>query len=495
VVELGRQGGRFSPSIYDTAQVLRLAPVTDDCAGTVAWLTAQQHSDGGWAPSAAPCARDLPTLAATLALRARSSSKESHDAAEAGLAFLRRHASQHWSEPLADDALVAVELLLPRLLDEATSQGIDLSVMPYASLRALGERKRRMIVAMRPGAGAAPTHSWEGWGAQSDPSMIDASGGVGHSPAATAAWLAMATKRNDLNDARRGARRFLRAASASCDGAFGLMPVAWPIDRFEQIWGLHALSVAGLLDHPHLRDAAHAQILDLGRAMRPEGIGFSDHFIADGDCTSTAIATLIAAGYQIDSRTIYRFQKDDSFITYPMEIQPSLTTTAHAVLALALAGDDISRFARYIESKQLPDGRWVGDKWHSSWLYTTAQVVTALAYAGRMRTLPAAVAALHHYQRADGGWGFVDRSTLAETAYVALALHTLRSHGVCADQVRPALARAASWLTDNYEASSLRRDIFWIEKELYCPYRIDHAFILSALLAVHKECGARITQK
>jgi halimadienyl-diphosphate synthase len=485
VLELGRRGGLVSPAVYDTAQVLRLALLSDDRAGTVAWLIARQHSDGGWGPPSTPRARDLPTLAAALALRGQRDFKDAHEAAEAGFTFLHRHASQHWSEPPGDDLPVGLELLLPRLLDEAAAQRIDLPVEPYESLRALGIRKRQMIVAMKPGAGDGPLHSWEGWGFQADPEVIDGSGGVGHSPAATAAWLATAAKRDDLDDACRGARRFLEAAAAaSCESSPGLMPSAWPINRFEQIWGFHALSAAGLLDHPHLRDAARAQILDLSRALRPDGVGMSDHFSADGDCTFTAIATLIAAGHQVDSRVIYRFQKNDSFTTYPIEIQPSLTTTAHAVLALTRAGEDVSRFARHIEGKQSPDGRWVGDKWHSSWLYTTAEVIVALVQANRTQALSAAVAALLRHQWPDGGWGCADRPTLAETAYAVLALHALRSRGVCADQVRPALARAATWLADNYEPS-LRSHLFWIDKELYCPYRVDRVFVLCALLALH----------
>jgi Squalene-hopene cyclase C-terminal domain/Prenyltransferase and squalene oxidase repeat len=491
VLELGQHGGLISPSVYDTAQVLRLSPVTDDRASTVAWLIARQHSDGGWGQPSATRARDLPTLAASLALRAQRGSIGASDAAQAGFAFLRRYAHEHWSEPLADDLPVGIELLLPRLLGEAASQGIDLPDKPYQSLRALGTRKRLIIAATKPSAGSGPVYSWEGWGFQPAPDVIDGSGGVGHSPAATAAWLAMAAKRNDLNGVgSQGARRFLKSAStASCESDPGLMPVAWPINRFEQIGGLHALSVAGLVDHPHLRDAARAQILDLSHALRPGGIGKSDHFTVDGDCTFMAIATLIAAGHHVNSRVIYRFRKKNSFITYPIELQPSLTATAHAVLALARARDDVSCFARYLESKQSPDGRWVGDKWHNSWLYTTAEVIMALAQANRTKALPAAVAALLWHQRDGGGWGSADRPTPAETAYAALALHMLRSRGICTKQIYSALERAATWLADNYKSMSLRDDLFWISKELYCPCRIDRIFILSAVLALHQECG------
>jgi halimadienyl-diphosphate synthase len=418
VSQLGQQGGLISPSVYDTAHLLRLAPVKEERAGVIAWLLAQQHDDGGWGPSAAPRTRALPTLAAALALHDQPDSTHGRAAAEEGFAYLRRQAPQQWSGSFADDAPVGVELLLPRLLDEAEAKGIELPVESYTPLRTQGGRKLRMIVAIKPSAGEAPSHSWEGWGDRCNREIFDGSGGVGHSPAATVAWLSMAARQDELSDACRGARRYLEAAATASECGSGIVPSVWPISRFEQIWGLHALSIAGLFDHPSRRDATRAQLSDLRRAMRPEGIGLSDHFMTDGDCTATTIATLIAAGEQVDCSPDNRFVNAYSFFTYPIEIHPSLTTTAHGVLALALAGDDVSVFAKYLEQKQTSDGRCVGDKWHSSWLYATAEIIIALAHANHAQALPSAVDALLRNQHEDGGWGFSERSTPAETAYV-----------------------------------------------------------------------------
>ena len=41
----------------------------------------------------------------------------------------------------------------------------------------------------KPGAGSAAVYSWEAWGTEPTPDLVDALGSVGHSPAATAAWL------------------------------------------------------------------------------------------------------------------------------------------------------------------------------------------------------------------------------------------------------------------------------------------------------------------
>ena len=47
IARLGTDGGLMSPSIYDTAQVLRLAPPVEPLWPTLEWLVAQQHPDGG----------------------------------------------------------------------------------------------------------------------------------------------------------------------------------------------------------------------------------------------------------------------------------------------------------------------------------------------------------------------------------------------------------------------------------------------------------------
>jgi hypothetical protein len=45
--------------------------------------------------------------------------------------------------------------------------------------------------------------------------LIDGAGGVGHSPAATAAWLKAAAGRPDLANAREVAQRYLVEAAAA----------------------------------------------------------------------------------------------------------------------------------------------------------------------------------------------------------------------------------------------------------------------------------------
>ncbi|WP_438013587.1 prenyltransferase/squalene oxidase repeat-containing protein [Sorangium sp. So ce315] len=483
ITEIGQGGGLVSPSVYDTATALRFETFPDAREGIVAWLLDQQRSDGGWGLSSVPRARALPTLASIVALHPhRDAAPRVRQACEGALDFLRDQAG-HWGTSLPDDIPVGLELLMPWLLHEASSLGLGVDSTPYRALSALGDRRRALIAKARPGAGSAASHSWEGWGSDSSRDLLDESGGVGHSPAATAAWLHASRDRADLADARATARDYLLQASRSTRvGVPGVVPTVWPIDRFEQAWVLYALRILDLADDPRLADVVRPKLLDLRAALRPEGMGMSDAFVHDGDITSTVIATLgdLGAPHALD--TLRRFEKDGMFITYANELQPSLTTNAHAIHALACYGEKAPEPTRYLLRRQEPDGRWVGDKWHSSWLYTTTQVMLALLQEGQMSAVKAGMAALLRAQREDGGWGAGSASTAAETAYAVLALFAARKDRELEAMTRGAWQGGSRWLMANADIELDQDQLRWIGKELYCPARVDRAWILGALL-------------
>lgn len=478
VGQLGCDGGLSSPSIYDTAQALRLAPPAGQPLPALEWLAQQQQADGGWGDPAIPRARDVSTLATILALHAYQAGPCA-EAIRAGLAFLQRQAG-HWAE-LDDNLPVGVELLFPQMLAKAAQAGLHLPAEPYAQLVALGQRRRRLIAGRAWPAGTPPVHSWEAWGSEPSPTLIDGSGGVGHSAAATAAWIQRAAGRPELAEHIAGAHTYLaRGAAMTGVDLAGVVPGVWPISWFELTFGLYMLEAGGLLHHPALQAAVGDRITLLRQALRPEGIGFSDYFAPDGDDTAAALVILRRAGYAVDSAPLRAFMVDDHYCAFPGELQPSLSMVAHAAHALRLLGNDAGKSCHYLLARQQSDGRWPGDKWQSSWLYTTSQVLIALPHPPFRPQIDRAIEAIVRGQHPAGGWG--QPPNAEETAYAVLALRHIRRQSGLGDAGAQALAAAERWLLDQHRIPRQHAPQLWLDKDAYRPHRIVRIVELAATL-------------
>ncbi|MBD2248112.1 prenyltransferase/squalene oxidase repeat-containing protein [Nostoc sp. FACHB-888] len=487
LANLGKDGGLISPSIYDTAQLLRFYPPDDGVEAAIEWLLKQQQADGGWGNLVVPLHRDVPTLASVLTLHSYKKFKGASEAFQAGLNFLWQQADQ-WRDLYLDDLPVASELILPCLLKEADAVGLELPQQPYTALITLGNKRRQQIAQLKPQADNTTSHSWEAWGMSPDPSLIDRAGGIGHSPAATAAWLYAAANYRDLVDARITAERYLAQAAAATDlNIPGVVPTVWSIDRYEQIFSLESLLISGLLDHPALQDLVDLHVRDLASAVVPKGIGMSSFFVPDGDNTAAAVSVLYAVGNKVDLTVLRQFENDKQFVAYFGELHSSISVTARAVRALASAGEQTTKLLTSLIERQHPYGYWASDKWQSSWLYTTLQVALALLQSGCHEPLKSTYEALLTHQHIDGGWGTGSKSTTTETSYAVLTLYVLRSHNFLENTGLNALWRGYQWLLCNYRPFKWSEDTLWIGKELYCPYRIDRAFELSTMLALALE--------
>ncbi|MFY0521677.1 hypothetical protein ACN28I_00125 [Archangium gephyra] len=483
IADLGKDGGLSNGSVYDTAMVVRLAPPEEGPEAAVEWLLQQQHADGGWDNPKVLRARDMPTLAAVLALHVRGKDERAKRAVERGLEFIRQQ-RPYWTV-LPEDLLVGVEMNLPRLLDAAVDLGLDVPVDQYAAVIEDGKRRREKLGRLKQFfPGTPPALTFEGWGTEPDPALMDPDGGIGPCPAATAAWIDLAKDRPELQEHVARARRYLKASEAGTDVRLpGVVPATWRIDLMEQGWGLFAVLCAGLLDHPLLADDENVQKhLDvLEKALSRGGIGFTKYFMPDGDDTAVVLAVLKAAKRPADMKILRQYERGQHFFTYPQETHPSLTTTAHAVMALNLVGENTEQWVRAMLDMRAADGRWLLDKWQISWLYTTAQVMLSIPDPHLMRN---SVETLLDEQKQDGGWGAAGHTTTVETAFAALVLHSLRGKGLHEERIHGALARANKYLRSNYRPFVLNQEPLWIGKALYCPFRMDRAFELSAMLAL-----------
>jgi hypothetical protein len=257
------------------------------------------------------------------------------------------------------------------------------------------------------------------------------------------------------------------------------MPTVWPITRFEQSFALYFLLVTGLLNHPALQDVVAPQIDSLERAFHPAGIGMSDFFIADGDDTAAAIAVLAAANRTVSLSTLDDFALADGagFCAYPGELQHSPSLTAHALHAIEIVRGRRPTNLDALLSSQRSDGRWLGDKWNQSWLYTTSQALIVLGDARPDATHQAIVAVLA-YQHPDGGWGTYG-SMAEETAYALIALRAGLQYG--GDAARSGLQRGVSWLLSTFQPFTPSYPPIWLGKELYTPHRLVQLIVAATL--------------
>ena len=481
--DLGKDGGLISPSVYDTAQVMRFYPPKEGTGPALEWLLSQQQADGGWGDPAVPLARDMPTMAAILALHECGEDKRLGHAAKAGIDFLLDRGDL-WKGILPNDIPVAAELIIPNLLDEWAKSALPQleSIRGnYPALLELGVHRRMLLSQANPKAGTPASFSWEAWGTRPDPEIVDQIGSVGHSPAATAAWLNVAQFTEENGSTLSRCRRYLdNSAAATRTGIPGVYPTAWPIDRFEQAFGLFALYMSGIIDHPSLRDLAFTQAQELANVSGERGIGFSDYFDPDGDNTAAVMAVALHLDIPVDISALTQFEGTDFYKTYPHELQPSISVTARALKALTSTKSPKATLKSHLISLQAPDGKWYGDKWNSSWLYTTSHVILALNGEGSMVT-ESTIDAILHNQHACGGWGSRGIANAAETAFAILALNTLEKTQKLDFAMQT--AKANRWLAVNQPSTSSNGYYSWLNKELYSPYNVDRTFVLAALLS------------
>lgn len=480
---LGHQGGRLSPSVYDTAQVLCSKVLPPDAANTtMAWLLRQQRADGGWGPSQMTSRhRDVSTLAALVAITALELTKDTQDRVEAGVAFLRERA-QAWSSR-GPGTPIAAELTIPYLFDAAPALRSLIPQQAYANLRMLRTRRKDLLSTFGVRPGSFVLHAGETLALAPEPALLDTNGGVGSSPASTAVWIAAARGCPSLSAEVAQAMCYLESASAaSVPGIPGVMPTLWPVDHFEVAVGLHTLLDADLLTAPSLAALTRRHCVSLARSFRPEGLGLSSAFVTDSDTTAAACQVLAATGFRSPVETLWRFIGGDHAVLFHNEPWSSLLATARSVRALAGAGRDVSRLQAWLVQQQDPMGRWSDDTRSGSWLYTTWQVITALADGNHTAALHRAWAALLTEQRPDGSWG--DEVPMMEpTACGVLALRALIKAGMWTSVLTDAVERGQAWLKRHYVPGVPSIEQHWVSKELYRPERVSRIITLAALLA------------
>ncbi|MFF5234855.1 prenyltransferase/squalene oxidase repeat-containing protein [Dactylosporangium sp. NPDC000521] len=500
--------GQVGPSVYETARLVTAASWLTGHDRRVRYLLDNQRPDGGWGPPEAYAL--VPTLSATEALlhtlRRRdagapsgASEAELAGAADRGLralfGWLQHGALSVPDTPAIDVIVPALVASINEHLDEvrdAPIRGLDacsgdrrLGLPPGMNARRLAAVRQQLAAGAQLPAKLRHFLEVLGTGVQGAPSMRPGSpGAVGASPAATAAWLGGPAAAESAGPARE----FLEDVAGWHDGP---VPCPVPITVFERAWVLSSLARAGVPLTVPL-----ALLDELSATVEPSGIAAGAGLPADADTSSVTLYALGKLGRLVAPDSLWAFETEAGFCTWPGEDGFSVTTNAHVLDAFGqhmINWADASprhlavldKLSATLPGEQQADGSW-RDRWHASPYYATVCCAVALDQFGRGPAAVEAVAAAVDWvlatQRPDGSWGRWS-GTAEETAYAMQVLLTTGNPARRA--IGEAVGQGYAFLAEAFDRQA--DPPLWYGKELYLPTAIVRAAVLAALYSTQRK--------
>jgi halimadienyl-diphosphate synthase len=471
--------GKTSGTAYDTAWTARITdgrgtPLFPEC---VKWLLENQKEDGSWGGQILNYHdRIISTLSALLALKEIDKKNYSR--------YIQKGEAFVWENLKNVDTdrcrLIGSELLIPSLMSEAESLGLNL---PFHIT--VYEREYWLKLAKIEESWYSPlttlSFSLEFLGDNVDRTcLLDVQlphGSVATSPAATAFFF------RHTRDVR--AYAYLKEV-LSLTGDGSVMAV-YPINVFEYGWTLYNLMLAGLYLYEY------TGVCDfLFNHLTPTGTGPSTESpLTDADDTAVVYKILYDMGYPVDIHIFDAYAADDYYLTFPFELNPSVSTNIHVLTFINSCSefpdrdDAIENQIQFLRKSMYSPGFWL-DKWHVSPYYPTSHAIFALWDTDPFLA-EKGVSWILDTQNENGTWG-LNTGTIEETACAVQALMYYHQNIEHID-----IPHSLNTLDINHVHSPSTLCELWIGKTLYTPLNVVFSSMVSASImyntCVWKRCS------
>ncbi|PSN61567.1 hypothetical protein BS50DRAFT_651821 [Corynespora cassiicola Philippines] len=505
----------MSTNVYDTAWVSMVSKEED---WRIKWLLpkafefilSNQHANGHWDDEEPRANAILSTMAATLACfeHERFSHYVGHvlkledvrQRTSKAVTWLRNELT-HWNDQNEVDS-VALEILVPALLDQLAKHGVSINSPYLAKMSELSEShlsKAKMV--LYSGKQITLFHSLEALIGRIEFDKLGGCkvrGSMLGSPSSTAAYLM------ELEDWDMETEDYLRYVFEHGEGkGNGSFPSAAPIDVFEISWTISTLLECGIpidvLGKEHVTKlASHlAKTLDASGGV----VGFSLGMLPDADDTAKTLHALSFLGkFDADVSTLVtRFRSPGSFKTYEKESTRSLSANCNVLKALLATKNPDSSSAHILTAASFICHSFMSgkarDKWNTAWEYCAMlsvqslvpllqQSVAFLPYHIRSVKIPIVLAhitcRLLNTQEHGGSFG---NQSDEITAYATLALIALAAPqtglNLIEEDISSAIERAREFLSARLNRWESRRN--WVEKVTYSSSLLTKTYCFAAL--------------
>ena len=468
---------------YDTAWVARLQNMSGKTIfpQSLQWLEDHQKEDGSWGGEVAYYHdRMISTLVSIITL-AKSKGKMYSNRIKRGEEYLWENISKLKMDPYET---IGFELIFPTAMQEAKKYGLNLPfsdpcVIAYNKIK---EKKLSLIPKdMIYSNKTTLTYSMEFFGEEINREKIKnirfSNGSIGNSPSTTAYSLSLGQNHEGIN--------YIKDC-LSLDNN-GSVPAMYPFEIFEKAWILNNFIYSGV----PIYEEMWPHVNYLKSVWKTPGVAWTNSYpVPDSDGSAVAFKILNTFGYKMDGSFLERYEKENYFITYEFEINPSISANIHILDAIKYCNDYqrkeevIEKILKYLRNARIDGNHWQ-DKWHISPYYATAHAIFAIGDLD-ISLIESTLDWLMRTQNPNGSWGSKD-GNIEDTCLAVQCL--LFYHNNIGSIDIDIISRGIFWIFNYWDGIIPE---LWIAKGLYNPENVVISLALSVLYDYYKTFGHNI---